>query len=290
MLNLNTHHHSTYLNTFLSSNHTTKTVTNSVELTYILANSADPFPIVTAAARASVQQESPVVPPPPRFIPPRRVVSLTEENRFLINSFRSATSIPQETDTCMRSLRNLMTRRCGRRHALLVKGLRVFNQACDQHGSYIVEKLLDIYEGVDSCGGGRDFGVRIRLVRLARGTYGNFVVYKAPRVTQAVIMTRDDLFWGLVNKLRPFLHIYLFAATRARNFADVRSHYGADEERGRDRAEEERTCHGAEKRNRDVTRREALEEMRRRVGCRRRCRGLHEPVRSPVCQPRRMMS
>lgn len=93
---------------------------------------------------------------------------------------------------------------------MLVKGLRVFNQACDQHGSYIVEKLLDIYEGVDSCGGGRDFGVRIRLVRLARGTYGNFVVYKAPRVTQAVIMTRDDLFWGLVNKLRPFLHIYLF--------------------------------------------------------------------------------
>ncbi|KAL0681678.1 hypothetical protein Bca4012_048525 [Brassica carinata] len=71
-------------------------------------------------------------------------------------------------------------------------------------------------------------------------------------------------------------------ATRARNFADVRSHYGADEERGRDRAEEERTCHGAEKRNRDVTRREALEEMRRRVGCRRRCRGLHELLRKVV--------
>uniref|UniRef100_A0A0D3AKY6 Uncharacterized protein n=1 Tax=Brassica oleracea var. oleracea TaxID=109376 RepID=A0A0D3AKY6_BRAOL len=225
---LNTHHHSTYLNTFSSSNHTTKTVTNSVELTYILANSADPFPIVTAAARASVQQESPVVPPPPRFIPPRRVVSLTEENRFLINSFRSATSIPQETDTCMRSLRNLMTRRCGRRHALLVKGLRVFNQACDQHGSYIVEKLLDIYEGVDSCGGGRDFGVRIRLVRLARGTYGNFVVYKAPRVTQAVIMTRDDLFWGLVNKLRPFLHIYLFESYGcAPNTLQFRNRLGA---------------------------------------------------------------
>ncbi|KAL0791122.1 hypothetical protein Bca101_007368 [Brassica carinata] len=72
------------------------------------------------------------------------------------------------------------------------------------------------------------------------------------------------------------------AATRARNFADVRSHYEADEERGRDRAEEERTCHGAEKRNRDVTRGEALEEMRQRVGCRRRCHGLHELLRKVV--------
>ncbi|KAH0896333.1 LOW QUALITY PROTEIN: hypothetical protein HID58_045901 [Brassica napus] len=102
----------------------------------------------------------------------------------------------------------------------MLKGLRVFNQACDQHGSYIVEKLVDIYEGVDSCGTGRDFGVRIRLVRLARGTYGNFVVYKAPRVTQAVIMTRDDLFWGLVNKLRPFLHIYLFVPAMCFGFKE----------------------------------------------------------------------
>ncbi|KAF3541283.1 hypothetical protein F2Q69_00019292 [Brassica cretica] len=64
----------------------------------------------SADARASVEQESPVVPPPPpRFIPPRRFVNLTEENRSLINSLRSATSTLQETDTCMRSLRNLMT-------------------------------------------------------------------------------------------------------------------------------------------------------------------------------------
>ncbi|KAH0896334.1 hypothetical protein HID58_045902, partial [Brassica napus] len=159
---LNTHHHSTYLNTFSSSNHTTKTLTSSVELTYILANGADPFPMMTAAARASVQQESPVVPPPPRFIPPRRVVSLTEENRFLINSFRSATSTPQETDTCMRSSRNLMTRRCGGDLRVgssrssedgLVSDVNsgfFLNIARNKNGSHRLRKLLGISDDMDT--------------------------------------------------------------------------------------------------------------------------------------------
>ncbi|CAF1891162.1 hypothetical protein Bca4012_048524 [Brassica carinata] len=323
----------------------------------------------SADARASVEQESPVVPPPPpRFIPPRRFVNLTEENRSLINSLRSATSTLQETDTCMRSLRNLMTSEedggaaqfrevileldaAGLRRMawfltshsgyfltiarnkngsyrlqkllgksndvdtlffaaffrsfldimtdkeasfVVVQGLRVFSNvmkealfphiiehavdlACDQHGcvalnrsitvlddpycrtfflyavvvnalpfsyhaygnfvvqhvldlndlqctrniavnlrghcvelsferygSYIMEKLLDtkesmvvVVEELLKCEGDR-------LVRLARGTYGNFVVYKALRVTQAEIVTCGDLFWGLVNKLKPF--------------------------------------------------------------------------------------
>lgn len=75
-----------------------------------------------------------------------------------------------------------------------------------KYGSYIVEKLLDrresmvvVVEELLQCQGDR-------LLRVARGTYGNFVVYKALRVTQAE-MTRDDLFWGLVNRLRPFLSL-----------------------------------------------------------------------------------
>ncbi|KAJ0245952.1 putative pumilio 16 [Hirschfeldia incana] len=72
-----------------------------------------------------------------------------------------------------------------------------------KYGSYIMEKLLNtresmvvVVEDLLNCEGAR-------LTRLARGTYGNFVVYKALRVTQAET-ARDDLFWGLVHRLRPF--------------------------------------------------------------------------------------
>ncbi|KAH0937367.1 hypothetical protein HID58_004828 [Brassica napus] len=44
-----------------------------------------------------------------------------------------------------------------------------------------------------------------RLMRLARNEFGNFVVFKAIRVTQE--MSRVDPFWGLVHKLMPFLHL-----------------------------------------------------------------------------------
>ncbi|KAJ4911034.1 pumilio 20 [Raphanus sativus] len=315
----------------------------------------------SAAARSSLEQESPMVPPPP---PPRRVVNLTEDNRSLINALRSATTTPQETDTFMQSLGNLMTggasqfrdviseldaadlrkmasfltsnsryflsiaRNKNGSHLLqellgktadadtfffaaffrsfleimtdkeaskvVIQGLRVFSNvmkealfphilehavylACDQHGcvslnlcitvlddphfrtfflhavvvnavpfshhaygnfvvqhvldlndlhctrdiavslrghcvglsfqkygSYIVEKLLNtkesmvvVVEELLECQGDR-------LMRLARGTYGNFVVYKALRVTQAEVNATADLFRDLVNKLRPF--------------------------------------------------------------------------------------
>ncbi|KAF8094801.1 hypothetical protein N665_0352s0012 [Sinapis alba] len=335
----------------------------------------------STAAGASVEQDSPVVPPPPppppRFIPPRRVVNLTEDNQSLINALRSATYTPQETGTCMQSLRNLMTseedggaaqfrdviseleeahlrkmawlltshsgyflsiaRNKNGSHRLqkllgktadvdtlffaaffrsfldimtdkeassvVIQGLRVFSNvmkealfphilehvdklACDQHGcvalnscitelddpycriffmyavmvnavplsfhaygnfvvqrvldlndlhctrniavnlrghyvelsfnkygSYVVEKLLDtgesmvvVVEELLKCQGDR-------LLRLARGAYGNFVVYKALRVTQDAEM--GDLFWGLVNKLRPFLHLLRESCTIA---------------------------------------------------------------------------
>ncbi|KAL1208580.1 Pumilio-like protein 18 [Cardamine amara subsp. amara] len=72
-----------------------------------------------------------------------------------------------------------------------------------KYGSYIVEKLLEAEESMVvvvvellECDGDR-------LMRLARNEFGNFVVAKALTFTQK--MSRIVLFWGLVQKLMPFL-------------------------------------------------------------------------------------
>ncbi|CAH8392724.1 unnamed protein product [Eruca vesicaria subsp. sativa] len=74
-----------------------------------------------------------------------------------------------------------------------------------KYGSYIVEKLLDAEESMDvvvmellECD-------EDRLMRLARNGFGNFVVFKALRVTQEI--NRFDLFSGLVQKLMPLRHL-----------------------------------------------------------------------------------
>ncbi|KAJ4907936.1 putative pumilio-like protein 19 [Raphanus sativus] len=74
------------------------------------------------ASGASIERESPAVPPPPpratptANIPPPRLitapngVNLTEANQSLLNSILSATPLtPQESNTCMQLLFNLMT-------------------------------------------------------------------------------------------------------------------------------------------------------------------------------------
>ncbi|CAH8323376.1 unnamed protein product [Eruca vesicaria subsp. sativa] len=74
-----------------------------------------------------------------------------------------------------------------------------------KYGSYIVEKLLDAEESMDvvvmellECD-------EDRLMRLARNGFGNFVVFKALRVTQEI--DRIDLFRCLVQKLMPLRHL-----------------------------------------------------------------------------------
>ncbi|CAH8280316.1 unnamed protein product [Arabidopsis lyrata] len=74
-----------------------------------------------------------------------------------------------------------------------------------KYGSYIVEKLLEAEESMLvvvvellDCDGDT-------LMRLARNEFGNFVVVKALRFTKA--MSKIDLFWGLVQKLMPFIHL-----------------------------------------------------------------------------------
>ncbi|KAH0896317.1 hypothetical protein HID58_045885, partial [Brassica napus] len=86
-----------------------------------------------------------------------------------------------------------------------------------KYGSYIVEKLLEAEESMAvvvleflECGGDG-------LMRLARNEFGNFVVFKAMRVTQE--MSRVDLFWGLVHKLMPFLD--LLRRSHGSNIANI---------------------------------------------------------------------
>ncbi|CAN6849354.1 unnamed protein product [Brassica oleracea] len=87
-----------------------------------------------------------------------------------------------------------------------------------KYGSYIVEKLLEAEESMAvvvleflECDGDR-------LMRLARNEFGNFVVFKAIRVTQE--MSRVDPFWGLVHKLMPFLHL-LRRSSRGINIVNI---------------------------------------------------------------------
>ena len=80
-----------------------------------------------------------------------------------------------------------------------------FGLSFTKFGSYVVEKLLDteeaavmVVEEFLRCEGES-------LVGLATSAYGNFVVVKALRVMRE--RNRRDQFWGLVNKLRPHVHL-----------------------------------------------------------------------------------
>ncbi|KAF3551791.1 hypothetical protein DY000_02001072 [Brassica cretica] len=82
-----------------------------------------------------------------------------------------------------------------------------FGLSFTKFGSYVVEKLLDteeaavmVVEEFLRCEGES-------LVRLATSSCGNFVVVKALRVMRERNRTRRDLFGGLVNKLRPYVHL-----------------------------------------------------------------------------------
>uniref|UniRef100_M4CEC0 PUM-HD domain-containing protein n=1 Tax=Brassica campestris TaxID=3711 RepID=M4CEC0_BRACM len=71
-----------------------------------MANGDDSFSM-------SIKQENPTVPPPPppttTTPPPRETDLADEKNQSLLNSLRSTSLTPQETETCLRSLTNVMT-------------------------------------------------------------------------------------------------------------------------------------------------------------------------------------
>ncbi|CAA7034808.1 unnamed protein product [Microthlaspi erraticum] len=90
--------------------------------------------------------------------------------------------------------------------------------ASQRRGSYIVEQILEsrsvmgldlvVSELVESGGA--------TLLRLARNEFGNYVVQKALRVTWSE--RRADLYWGLVEKLLPFLD--MLRRSHGRNIAE----------------------------------------------------------------------
>ena len=93
---------------------------------------------------------------------------------------------------------NLNNLRCTCDIALSLRGHYV-ELSFTHGGRYIVEKLLEreetgvlVVAELLEC-------ERDKLLRLARSVYGNFVVVTALKVT------REDLFRGLVNKLKPLL-------------------------------------------------------------------------------------
>ncbi|CAN6871075.1 unnamed protein product [Brassica oleracea] len=73
-----------------------------------MANSDDSFSM-------SIKQDNPTVPPPPppppptATPPPRETDLADEKNQSLLNSLRSTSLTPQEAQTCLRSLTNVMT-------------------------------------------------------------------------------------------------------------------------------------------------------------------------------------
>ena len=93
---------------------------------------------------------------------------------------------------------NLNNLRCTYDIAVCLRGHYV-ELSCTHGGRYIVEKLLEreetgvlVVAELLEC-------ERDKLLRLARSVYGNFVVVTALKVT------REDLYRGLVNKLKPLL-------------------------------------------------------------------------------------
>ncbi|CAH8306326.1 unnamed protein product [Eruca vesicaria subsp. sativa] len=96
--------------------------------------------------------------------------------------------------------------RCTHNIAVSLVG-RFVELSSNKCGSYVVERLLEteesmvlVVEELLECDGGR-------LLRLARNEFGSFVVVKALRVTQEENMFGGYLFWGLVDKLMPFVHL-----------------------------------------------------------------------------------
>ncbi|KAF8082721.1 hypothetical protein N665_0809s0023 [Sinapis alba] len=95
--------------------------------------------------------------------------------------------------------------RCTHNVAVSLNGHCVY-LSFNKYGSFVVEKLLDTEEAAVMVVGELLWGCDgERLALLARNEFGNFVVGKALRVTQE--RNRRDLFWGLVNKLMPFVHL-----------------------------------------------------------------------------------
>ncbi|CAA7032181.1 unnamed protein product [Microthlaspi erraticum] len=87
-----------------------------------------------------------------------------------------------------------------------------------KYGSYIVEKLLETHDCSSVMVVAELLECEIdSLLRMTRGFHGNSVVVKALSVTQ---MIRADLFWGLVHKLMPSLHI-LRGCQESRNIAEI---------------------------------------------------------------------
>ncbi|CAA7017486.1 unnamed protein product [Microthlaspi erraticum] len=93
--------------------------------------------------------------------------------------------------------------RCTHNVAVNLRG-HCFDLSFKKYGSYIVEKLLEAEGSMDVVVGELLECDGERLMRLARNEFGSFVVVKALRVTQT---NRIHLFWDLVQKLMPFLHL-----------------------------------------------------------------------------------
>ncbi|CAA7032225.1 unnamed protein product [Microthlaspi erraticum] len=111
--------------------------------------------------------------------------------------------------------------RCTRNIAVNLRGHCV-DLSFKKYGSYIVERILEVEESMVvvmsellECEGDR-------LMRLARSGFGNFVVAKALRVLQENTF-RAFMFWRLVDKLMPFLH--LLRRSRGSNIAAILESY-----------------------------------------------------------------
>ncbi|KFK27442.1 hypothetical protein AALP_AA8G382700 [Arabis alpina] len=86
-----------------------------------------------------------------------------------------------------------------------------------KHGSYIVERLLEVNESMVLVVKELLECENKKLMTLARSDCGNFVVAKALTVTK---VSRVDLFMGLVHKLMPFLPL-LRKPSRGSNIAAI---------------------------------------------------------------------
>ncbi|XP_024012520.1 putative pumilio homolog 19 [Eutrema salsugineum] len=137
------------------------------------------------------------------------LLDLVARNALFLSNDASGNFVVQH----VLQLRNL---RCTHNVAVSLRGHCV-DLSFRRYGSYIVEKLLQERETMVvvvmeflECEGGR-------LMRLARNEFGNFVVFKALRLTKD--MNRADLFWDLAQKLMPFLH--LLRRSHGNNIANI---------------------------------------------------------------------
>ncbi|CDY72620.1 BnaA10g29590D [Brassica napus] len=135
----------------------------------------------------SIEQENPTVPPPPR-------PTLLAFNALLLSYDAYGNFVVQH-------VLNLNNLRCTYDIAVSLRGHYV-ELSCTHGGRYIVEKLLEKQETGVLVVAELLECERDKLLRLARSVYGNFVVVTALKVT------REDLFRGLVNKLKPLLPLF----------------------------------------------------------------------------------